>query len=141
MKLLLLLFFFSPLIPLHAEVLYYFADVEYLYCYDGDTCRFNIPNVVPIIGDNMVVRLRDIDTPEIKGKCEAERKLAIKARDELRKMLKGAERIDLIDVVRGKYFRFVTTIMADGINTSEVLIEKGLAVSYQGKKKIKDWCE
>ena len=45
-------------------------------CYDGDTCtvdRYVLP------GRNRV-RLRNADTPEIEGKCAAEKRLAQRAR-------------------------------------------------------------
>ncbi len=43
--------------------------------------------------------------------------------------------------VRGKYFRIVGRLMADGVDISEVLIQKNLAVLYDGGTKVKDWCE
>ena len=43
--------------------------------------------------------------------------------------------------VRGKYFRIVGRLMADGVDISELLIQKSLAVLYDGGTKRKDWCE
>jgi len=117
-----------------------FSNVKYLSCYDGDTCRFQISGVHPLLGENMGVRLGGIDTPEIKGACPQEKDKAIEARDLLRKLLEEAGTIDLIKVRRGKYFRLVSTIVADGVDTSQVLINKGLAVAYNGRTKVKDWC-
>jgi len=45
----------------------------YVRNYDGDTITFNLPNLHPIIGKNIRVRLNGIDTPEIKGKCDKEK--------------------------------------------------------------------
>ncbi|MEE8448005.1 MAG: hypothetical protein V3S39_00085 [Thermodesulfobacteriota bacterium] len=45
-----------------------FTDVQFIRCYDGDTCTFDIPYVHPLLGKRIAVRFRGIDTPEIKGK-------------------------------------------------------------------------
>jgi len=42
--------------------------------------------------------------------------------------------------VRGKYFRIVGRLIADGVDISELLIQKNLAVLYDGGTKVKDWC-
>ena len=43
--------------------------------------------------------------------------------------------------VRGKYFRNVGRIIADGVDISDLLIQRQLAVLYDGGTKTKDWCE
>jgi len=43
--------------------------------------------------------------------------------------------------VRGKYFRIVGRLIADDVDISELLIQKNLAVLYDGGTKVKDWCE
>ncbi len=43
--------------------------------------------------------------------------------------------------VRGKYFRIVGRLLADGVDISELLIERHLAFLYDGGMKAKDWCE
>ena len=42
---------------------------------------------------------------------------------------------------RGKYFRIVGRLIADGVDISDLLIERQLAVLYDGGTKRKDWCE
>ena len=39
-----------------------FNNVDYIKCYDGDTCTFNIPKVHPIIGEKINIRLDGIDS-------------------------------------------------------------------------------
>jgi len=61
-------------------------------------------------------------------------------------LLNNAQRITLtIDdnpkEVRGKYFRIVGRLIVDGQDISEVLIQKNLAVLYDGGTKTKDWWE
>jgi len=43
--------------------------------------------------------------------------------------------------VRGKYFRIVGRLKADGVDISDLLIERQFAVLYDGGTKRKDWCE
>jgi len=43
--------------------------------------------------------------------------------------------------VRGKYFSIVGRIIADDVDISDLLIQKNLAVLYDGGMKTKDWCE
>lgn len=112
-----------------------FKGVVFHGCYDGDTCTFTIPGVHPLLGEKIKVRLRGIDTPEIRGKCKREKALAVKARDALVAMLKGAPRIDLVDVERGKYFRIIATVIAHGLDVGKMMIEKGWARPYEGGKR------
>ena len=91
-----------------------FPDVEWERCYDGDTCTFTIPDVHPLLGDEIGVRLARIDAPEVRTKCDAEKKKGIEARDALVERLRQAKVIDLREVERGKYFRLVAEVVADG---------------------------
>ncbi len=60
-----LLALFLLLSILSASALAYgFPNVIYRSCYDGDTCRFDIPNVHPFFGENIPIRIAGIDTPE-----------------------------------------------------------------------------
>ena len=113
----------------------------YVRNYDGDTITFNLPNLHPIIGKKIRVRLNGIDTPEIKGKCDKEKYDAEQAREMVGDILKDAERIDLKNMGRGKYFRIVANAYVDGENLAEALIDSGMAVKYDGGKKNTRWCE
>ncbi len=59
----------------------------------------------------------------------------------MRTRLEQARRVDVKDAERGKYFRLVARLEADGVDLSDLLIQKGLAVPYVGGTKVKDWCE
>jgi micrococcal nuclease len=50
-------------------------------CYDGDTCTFTLPGLPDVFGDRISIRLVGIDTPEIRGHCQQEKRLAAQARD------------------------------------------------------------
>ncbi len=120
---------------------YDFDDVQYIRAYDGDTITFTIPNTHPLFGKHIPVRVLGIDTPEIRGKCVLEKQLALDAPRLVRNVLKNAQRIDLKDATRGKYFRIVARVDVDGIDLSEHLIVKDLAVPNDGGTKVKDWCD
>ena len=108
--------------------------------YDGDTFRVNIDSLPPLIGKNIPVRLEGVDTPEINGKCQYEKDLALKARDFVRRKLFNATEIKLNDLQRGKYFRIVAKAYIDGVSLEEELLQNGLAYQYNGGKKS-NWCK
>ena len=124
----------------HAAPIYGVAIVsKVISVYDGDTFRVNIDSLPPIVGKNIAIRLEGVDTPEIKGKCQYEKDLALEARDFVRKKLFNAKEIKLNDLQRGKYFRVVAKVFIDGVSLEKELLNKGLAYKYQGGKKS-SWC-
>ncbi len=121
-----------------------FGDYEgaiYVRNYDGDTITFNLPNLHPIIGKKIRVRLNGIDTPEIKGKCDKEKYDAEQAREMVGDILKDAEKITLKNMQRGNYFRIASDVIVDGESLGDILIEAGMAVRYDGGKKTHKWCD
>ena len=108
--------------------------------YDGDTFRVDIDSLSPIVGKNIPVRLEGVDTPEINGKCQYEKDLAIEARDFVRDKLSKAKEIKLNEIQRGKYFRVVAKVFIDGVSLEKELLDKDLAYKYKGGKKI-NWCK
>lgn len=118
-----------------------FRCVEFERNYDGDTVTFNIPNVHPLFGKDISVRLLGIDTAEIKGKNDCEKTAARTTQRLVESLLKNAKQIDLENVQRDKYFRILADVKVDGKSVSQLLIKNGLAVAYDGgtKKKI-NWC-
>ena len=107
--------------------------------YDGDTFRVNIDSLPPLVGKNIPIRLKGVDTPEIQGKCQYERDLALKARDFVRSKLANAKEIRLQELQRGKYFRIVADVIVDGMSLEKELLENELAYKYSGGKKS-SWC-
>ena len=108
--------------------------------YDGDTFRVDIDSLPPIVGKNIPIRLNGVDTPEIRGKCQYEKDLALKARDFVRNKLANAKEIKLSKLQRGKYFRVVADVMIDGISLEQELLDNELAYKYTGGKKS-SWCD
>jgi len=109
--------------------------------YDGDTFRANIKEFPELIGYRIAIRVNGVDTPEMRGKCLHEKALARKAKQFTVKALRGAKKIELHNIKRGKYFRIVADVYIDGINLTDSLIDARLGVAYDGGTKQKNWCE
>ena len=124
-----------------AEQTYGSLPAKYVKNYDGDTITVTIPGVHPLLGDKISVRVRGIDTPEVKGKCQKEKDLARTGQRLVESILKNAKAVTLENVGRGKYFRIVADVVADGKSVGAVLLKNNLAVVYDGGKKIMDWCQ
>ena len=116
--------------------------VQYIETRDGDTVNFNIPDIHPLIGESIGVRVLGVDTPEKggKAKCEKEKAKAEKVKQLVHRLLKKAKRIDLEDVSRGSFFRVVADIRFDGKSLSQYLLTNGLAYPYKKGTK-RDWCK
>lgn len=115
--------------------------VKYIKNYDADTITFNIPDVHPLIGKKMSVRVRHVDTPEMKSKLPCEREASRNAQRLVENMLENAKRIDLVNVDKDKYFRILADVIIDGQNLKDYLIKNQLAYAYEGGTKQRiDWC-
>lgn len=102
--------------------------------YDGDTFRVNIKSWPKIIGERVPIRVRGVDTPELRGACQQEKELARKAKQFTVQTLREAKQIELRNLQRGKYFRIVADVWVDGHNLAQLLIARQLGKPYQGKK-------
>ena len=102
---------------------------------DGDTFVINIENVPDVFGKEIAVRIRGIDTPELNDKREEIKSIAIKAKEELEKLLSNAKNITLYNLGRDKYFRLLASVKVDNVDVAEYMIKKGLAKSYDGGAK------
>lgn len=108
--------------------------------YDGDTITVDVAEWPSIVGDDIGVRIRGVDTPELRGKCEEEKAAARLARDFTKKMVMNAKVVVLSGIERGKYFRIVADVYADDVSVSSVLIEHGFGRAYDGGKRA-GWCD
>ncbi|MDN3652441.1 thermonuclease family protein [Thalassotalea ponticola] len=107
--------------------------------YDGDTFRVHIENWPTVIGENTPVRIKGVDTPELRAKCPSEKNKAKQAKQFTEQLLKNAERIELRNVERGKYFRLLADVYVNGENLAELLIQHGYGYAYHGGAR-KSWC-
>jgi endonuclease YncB( thermonuclease family) len=115
--------------------------VAYVRNYDADTVTVSVPDIHPLFGHEISVRLRGIDTPELKTEDDCEKKLALEAKAVVANVLRNANRIELQDIDRDKYFRVLANVVVDGESLSDLLLRSHLAYPYDGgtKRRI-DWC-
>lgn len=122
-----------------------FNCVDYIRSYDGDTIFVNLQGVHSFFGSEISVRVRGIDTGEVKnheGRTQCELEMAFLAKDEVERVFNKSNEIELRDTQRGKYFRVLADIYVNGRSLAKHLIKKGLAVPYEGGDRSNtDWCK
>ena len=114
------------------------VQVDLVRVIDGDTIVVNIAEWPPIIGKEIRVRLAGIDTPEIRRvKCPEEKELGLLAKKYLEELLRDVKILMLTNIGRGKFFRLVADVRADGQSVNQLLLDRGHAKVYGGDK---GWC-
>lgn len=121
-----------------------FVVKEVVRVYDGDTFFATLEGVPPFFGENIGIRLNGIDTPEIRTKTTdpEEYELAVHARDYLKGLLDNADRIELRNCKRGKYFRVIADVVIINHtenNVSELILENSIACPYDGESPRVEW--
>lgn len=81
---------------------------------DGDTFACDIDEHSAIAGKNISIRIRGIDTPELKSKAPEERKAAMFEQQRLSGLLRRTRVIELRNIDRDKYFRIDADVYLDG---------------------------
>ncbi|WP_428898085.1 nuclease-like protein [Parelusimicrobium proximum] len=121
-----------------------FQNITLISVYDGDTFKVSLDCKYSVLCSDISVRVKDIDTPEIrtKNKCEKERGEKAKAFTE--DLLSRGE-IVLSSCGRDKYFRLLCDVYIAGekgvYNLADELLASGLAKKYNGGKKAEyNWC-
>lgn len=100
--------------------------------YDGDTFKVQIDNLPKIFGDCLPIRVRGVDSPEMKSNCLLEKKLAKLAKAYTTTLLQEAKTIEIKNISRDKYFRITADVFVDGCCLAKELIQKGFGRSYFG---------
>ncbi|MCL1039469.1 thermonuclease family protein [Shewanella submarina] len=108
--------------------------------YDGDSITVNVDEWPPFLGEKITVRVKGIDTPELRGKCDMEIQQARMAKQFTVSKVRNANIITLSGIERGKYFRVIADVSLDGVDLGDLLLNAGLAIPYNGEKKP-DWCK
>lgn len=109
-----------------------FSNVKYIETYDGDTFFVNIPSLHPVFGKRLGVRVRGIDTPEIRSKNKYEKVLGYKAKAFTMAILENSKKIRLTNCVRGTFSRIVCDVANNNTrNLGADLIKNGLAEVYK----------
>ena len=121
------------------ENLFILSPDQVVDVYDGDTFKIDLPNMHPLFGDDISIRLFGVDTPEIRGTTDEVKALAMQAQQVTEKALKGASKIELKNPQRGKYFRIVSEVWIDGESLADMLKAKDLAKDYDGEGARPEW--
>jgi endonuclease YncB( thermonuclease family) len=120
--------------------------------YDGDTITIAVYNE-SIIGGTLVgetrqstptiyrfpVRLLGIDCPEKRTKNPTEKKISLLAQAAVSDLILG-EIVDLTNVSMDKYGRLLANVKCKNQDISQMLIDKRMAVKYDGGTKISPAC-
>ena len=115
----------------------YPADV--VRAVDGDTFEARV-KVWPGMEAVTRVRLRGVDAPEMKARCEDERVKALAAKDALTQMLQEGA-VGLANVGQDKYGGRIDAdaLTANTRDIGEALVMRGLARRYDGGRRM-SWC-
>lgn len=108
--------------------------------YDGDTFKITQRNWPEVFGKKLNIRVRGVDTPELRGKCRQEKLLAKEAKAFSLRLLANARFITLENLKRGKYFRLLADVYIDNVSLADKLISAGLGRPYEGGRRG-GWCQ
>jgi len=111
-----------------------FYKVQLAKVIDGDTFKVYLACSYKLFCKGVSVRVRGIDTPELKSKDPAEKERAKQARQFTRDFLTN-RKITLKQCSKDKYFRLLCDVYADGKSLSEELLKANLAAAYDGGAK------
>ena len=104
--------------------------------YDGDT--ITIASKLLYFADSPIyrfpVRLRGIDSPEMRTKSPIEKELAQKAQQALYELIFG-KIVYLTDIGMDKYGRVLANVYLEQVNMSQWMLDNGHAVQYNGGTK------
>lgn len=129
----------SNTVALAGDVLSGPVPARVLRVIDGDTLEVRAR---VWLGQEIVtrVRLAGIDTPELRGRCTAEKEQARQARAALQQMIQSGQ-VRLRNI---RYGKFAGRVLADletddGQDPQQILLRKGLARPYDGATRT-SWC-
>ncbi len=114
-------------------------DAVVIRVQDGDTL---LVRARIWVGQDIVVhaRIAGIDTPELRGRCAREKRLAVQAKDFVSARV-ASGMVHLVRIRIGKYAgRVVTGVTTDdGTDLGQALLAAGLARPYHGRRRA-SWC-
>lgn len=96
---------------------------------DGDTFRYG--------GEK--IRIADIDTPEVRGRCAYETELAARATERLAALLAaGPFQLEPVERDEDRYGRKLRIVTRGGRSIGDQLVSEGLARTWSGRRE--PWC-
>lgn len=117
------------------------VSAEILRVIDGDTLLVEA-QPWPQQKMEVYVRIRGIDAPELKSKCEAIRAAGLDARHALETLAAQSSSIQLTRISGDKYFGRIVAdvILSDGHSVADGLLLAGLVRTYDGGRKPREAC-
>ncbi len=112
-----------------------------LSIYDGDTFTAQIFSW-PQHSIEARVRLRGIDTPEIRGKCASEKQKAQQAKQRLIELIPEGSMVTLYQIELGTYAgRIIADVSTEnGEDVGAVMLDENYARPYLYREGRKSWC-
>jgi micrococcal nuclease len=115
-------------------------DVEVIKVVDGDTVDVNIDLGFGIVLTDERVRIMGIDTPESRTSDKVEKIFGLASKARLKELLDHDAILITYDDkkgedMKGKFGRILGDFRSGGRTVSEILIEEGHAVPYEGQSK------
>jgi len=108
--------------------------------YDGDTLTDATVDVFPNMLYHGSIRIRGIDTPEIRTRSACEKTMGYQAKDALKGFLAG-KAVTLANAENGKYAgRVLADVFADGEPVAHWMLTHSHARPYFGGKRDRAWC-
>ena len=113
-------------------------EADVLEVIDGDSMRVRA-HIWLGMSVETIVRLKGLDTPELRGKCDEEKAKARAARDALRRLTFN-KKVTLSDIIADKYGGRVNAVVKVGVlDLSAEMIKQRHARVYGGEKR-QGWC-
>jgi endonuclease YncB( thermonuclease family) len=85
------------------------------------------------------IRIADIDTPEVNGRCSAETALAARATARMSELLnEGPFELGAVGRDEDRYGRKLRVVIRDGRSVGDRLVAEGLARTWTGRRE--PWC-
>lgn len=127
-------------------------ELPILDVYDGDTID-TFYQALPMPLNRISIRILHIDTPESpaasyrttgklgKAHCVKEAEKALQAKQAIIDLMGESRTMVITNYEWDKYGgRILANVSINGKDVATMLVEKGLAVKYEGEKKTTDWC-
>lgn len=116
--------------------------VEFIQAEDGNSLYFNIPNIHPLLGENILVEVQGLSIPAPDATEKCERFKAKLSKNLVTNILQVADRIDLENVKRDKGFNLIAEVTIDGLSLKKFLIQNRLAKPLKkNKEQVLNWCD
>ena len=118
------------------------ASAVVKYIVDGDTFVGDVVLKDKTTIKSVSVRLRNVDTPEIHGKCDSEIERANRAKQRLSELIPENSTVEIKNIKNDKYAKRIDANVFDshGRDVGMILVHENLGRPYSGGKRL-SWCD